>query len=103
MNPDRKVVELMKTMGSDVSKSRPVWFYFYFPDEDRAQTFARRLKGMQFKVETGPAATGDKWLCLAERNMVPDVDILEGLRKLLLPLANNLGGEYDGWETEMIV
>lgn len=102
MNPDKKVIDLMNSLGSKVTESRPVHFYFYFPTEMTAQTFAKRLKGMQFSTEIISPMNDEHWLCLAERTMIPNSDILEGLRKLLSPLSENLGGYYDGWETEML-
>ncbi len=102
MKADKKVIELMNSLGSDVSKSRPVRFYFYFEEVDAANIFAQRLEGMQFQVEISTSAIGNNWLCLAERNMMPDTDILEGLRNLLTPLAENLDGNFDGWETEIL-
>ena len=102
MNPDKKVLALMKSMGSETSIARPIYFYFYFPDEKAAETFSLRLKGMGFNTQVNFSGMGKDWLCLADREMTPELDILDGLRKLLTPLAENLGGNYDGWETEMI-
>ncbi len=102
MNPDKKVLDLLNSMGSNTSKVRPVYFYFYFPNEKVAKTFALRLQGMNFNVKVRRSGMGKDWLCLADREMAPDLDLLEGLRKLLTSLAENLHGNYDGWETEMI-
>ena len=104
MNPDKKVIELMTSMGADISKSRPVYFYFYFPEEETALLFARRLRSMHFETKVNPPVKKDgDWLCLGSRDMVPDLEILDGLRRLLTPMAESLFGNYDGWETEMLL
>ncbi|MBO6794806.1 MAG: ribonuclease E inhibitor RraB [Balneolaceae bacterium] len=102
MNPDKRVFELMKQYGGDNSTSRPVHFYFYFPEEESAIEMGERLKNMNFEIEVSPAALGDKWLCFATRTMVPDSDIIEGLRAVFTNMCIKLDGEYDGWETELI-
>lgn len=102
MNPNKKVLKLMNSLGSNTSKSRPVYLYFYFPTEKAANLFAQKLTGMSFDVQVSLSGAGRDWLCLANRHMSPDLDLLNGLCKLLTPLAEKLEGNYDGWETEMI-
>lgn len=102
MNPDKRVFELMHQFGGDNSTSRPVHFYFYIPDEDAALNMSERLESMNFQTEVSPAALGQKWLCFATRTMIPDSDIIEGLRAVFTNMCSKLGGEYDGWETELI-
>lgn len=102
MNPDRKVLELMHSMGKDTSKARPVTFYFYLPDQETAEIMGRKLRSMHFETDISESAGREDWLVLAHRVMVPEIEILEGLRKLFTPLVENLGGMYDGWETELL-
>ncbi|MCR9132928.1 MAG: ribonuclease E inhibitor RraB [bacterium] len=103
MSPDKRVFELMHQFGGDSKKCRPVHFYFYFPDEAAAIRMSEQLEAMRFETEVRTAAIGDKWLCFATRNMVPDSDIIEGLRAIFTNMCSKLGGEYDGWETELIL
>jgi len=84
--------------GGDLAKPADVVNYLYLPDEPRAQKAGAELRSAGFTVEVRPAATGQKWLTKANRDMVPSAENIAQMRALLERLANQLGGDYDGWE-----
>ena len=103
MNPDKRVFELMENLGGDTHTIRPVNFYFYFDDKNGANIFSERLKSMHFQIVVSQSSYDHKWLCLATRSMQPDSDLIEGLRPLFNNMCAKLNGDYDGWETELIL
>jgi hypothetical protein len=84
--------------GGDLTKPTDVVNYLYLPDEPRAQKAGAELSAAGFTVVVRRAATGANWLTKANRDMVPSADNIAQMRALFERLANELGGEYDGWE-----
>jgi hypothetical protein len=102
-NPDEAVLNLMLELNVVQSGRRPVYFYLYFPSEQKAKIAEKELMDSGFSVEcTGPFEDETDWLCLAEKNMLPALKELTPVRRKLEKLALKLNGKYDGWETEML-
>lgn len=72
--------------------------YLYFPKKVSAKTTCSRLRERGFEVEVRRGADGKSWLALARQQAPHSADRMEGLRDELESLAEELGGEYDGWE-----
>ena len=70
--------------------------YLYFPKKSDAQKAAARLHGKGWTVEVKKGADGEDWLTLAKQPAPIEEDI-EEIREELERLADDLGGEYDGW------
>ena len=71
--------------------------YLYFPKKSDAEEAAMRLRGKGWTVEVKKGADGESWLALARQPAPIDQDI-EEIRGELEELAQQLHGEYDGWE-----
>jgi regulator of ribonuclease activity B len=97
-----EVLAQLKKTGSDVSKRHAFEFYFYLPDEDRANALARELqdRGLATRVSRGP--DDPNWLCLATMTMVPETAKLEELGRLFEALAQKHRAEFDGWEADPV-
>jgi len=102
MTPDEQAIAQLKQAGSDLSKPHPVEFYLYLPTKESAENVGAALSSKRFSVEVRPAAIGNMWLCLAKRDMVPEASTLVSARRMLTELATKFGGEYDGWEAEVV-
>lgn len=100
-SPDGAVLSKLHQLDSDVSKPRPTNFYLYFPSRQNAELARIELLDSGFSVEIQKSAKGQDWLCLASKELVPGLTVLTSLRKRFSDLARRLGGEYDGWETEV--
>jgi hypothetical protein len=73
-------------------------FFFYFDAERPARQAATVLSDAGYRVQTLPPGDGiDEWGVVAEGN--PDaLDIATAEDDGFIPLAEDLGGEYDGHE-----
>jgi hypothetical protein len=70
--------------------------YLYFPKKSDSQKAAARLREKGWTVEVRKGADGENWLTLAKQPAPIEEDI-EEIREELERLADDLGGEYDGW------
>jgi len=102
LNPDARVLNLMNKFNDVPFVIRPVNFYLYFPDQEKARKAEKELINLGFLVDCiEPLEGGTDWLCLAEKSMRPFLKELTPIRNKLENLAQRLSGKYDGWETEM--
>lgn len=97
-----EVVAQLKRTGSDVSKVHQFDFYFYMPTESRSKGIAEELQKQGLQTRISPSAKGFSWLCLASGAFVPDSPKLREFGELFLKLSTKHGGEFDGWEAEIV-
>jgi hypothetical protein len=97
-----EVVTQLKRTGSDVSKPHRFDFYFYLPTEARAKAIAQELQTHGLSTRVRPGAKGPSWLCLASATVIPNAPTLKELGGLFITLSNKHGGEFDGWEAELV-
>jgi len=98
---DRAVLEQLRGAGSDLSKPHQIEFYLYFPNEEAAGQAAEKLEAENFDGEMRRAPDLTRWLCLVHQEMVPELSKLAAVKRRLAKLAQEFGGEYDGWETNI--
>jgi Regulator of ribonuclease activity B len=70
--------------------------YLYFAKKSSAERAAAILREKGWSVEVRMGADGENWLALAKQPAPIEEDI-EEVRNELEHLADELGGEYDGW------
>lgn len=97
--PDEAVLHLLKSRSVDLSEKRQCSFYLYFPTKEKSDIAKKELNDSGFLTDTIKSVDGKNWLCLAEKEIVPDAKVLTGIRIQLEKLARKFGGNYDGWET----
>jgi hypothetical protein len=98
---DAMVLEHLKKAGSDLSKPHRIDFFLYLRSQRAAEEAAQRVKGEGFDAEVTPPVKSSDWLCHATKLMVPDLGALQEIRSDFKRLAASLGGDYDGWGTEV--
>jgi regulator of RNase E activity RraB len=98
---DEMVLIQLRKAGSDLSKPHKIEFFLYFATQPVAEQAAARIRAVGFDVEVKAAAVGANWLCFATKTMVPDLPVLQKIRRDFNDLAASLSGEYDGWGTEV--
>jgi hypothetical protein len=98
---DLDVIDQLREAGSDLSRQHPVDFYLYFPGKEAAEASAARISVDGFTTVVRSGADGTSWLCLASKWMVPELAAIHEIRARFERLASSLGGEYDGWETQI--
>jgi len=102
-DPDQIVIEQLGRAGSDLSKPHRIEFFLYFPDSKGASRALVALYGKKFDVDLSrPKKEGEKWLCKANKTMVPELKALQKIRKDFTAIAAANGGEYDGWGAEVV-
>jgi hypothetical protein len=99
---DQQVLDQLRAAGSDLSKPHLMEFYLYFPTEELASKVADEIEADGYKVEVKRAPRGSSWMCYVTRRMVPKRAEIAAMGKRFRDLAERYGGEYDGWETEVV-
>jgi Regulator of ribonuclease activity B len=100
-DPDEAVLIQLRKAGSNLSKPHNIEFFLYFPTQSAAQQAASQIKLKEFNVEVGPGAQGNDWLCAVTKKMTPALPALQKIRIDFNDLSESLGGQYDGWGTEV--
>jgi regulator of RNase E activity RraB len=98
---DRVVLQQLREAGSDLNKPHQIEFYLYFPTEEAAGKAAEKLEAEGFEGEMRRAPDLTRWMCLVHQQMVPELSKIAALKRRLAKLAQEFGGEYDGWETDI--
>jgi len=96
---DRAILKQLAALGDNHSNVRPVRHYFYFETVEGLELFLNhsRISG----AEKEQTASGIGIIVILESSM-EEKDILAQVDEVRL-LATNYGGEYDGWETMVVV
>jgi len=79
-------------------EARFIDHYLYFPKRHNAEQAADQLRTEGWIVELRMGADGKNWLVLAKQP-APIEESIGDVRDKLEDLAEELGGEYDGWGT----
>jgi hypothetical protein len=96
---DRRVIELMDSLGADFTEPTEVNHYLYFPDEGSAVCASIALLERGFDVEVGePLPKRNEWLVLATHRAVVSESSVNLLRHAMERVADDNRGRYDGWE-----
>jgi Regulator of ribonuclease activity B len=101
----QNILDQLREAGSDLSKPHDLEFYLYFPNQEAAGTAAERIKAGGvggFTAQVSRVPQGDAWLCYVTRKMVPEGAKIALIGERFSALAQELGGEYDRWETSLV-
>ena len=102
LDPDEAVIVQLRKAGSDLSRPHAIDFYLYFPNKSAAEEAAARMRDTGYQTEVKRAAKGDNWLCLGKKKVIPKLPTIQGITRDLDALAKSYGGDYDGWEAEVV-
>jgi hypothetical protein len=86
---------------ADVSVPHTVSHYLYVPNKKAADVVAKELRRRGFRTEERLGADGLNWLVLSQHEVVPSDDLMATTRSVMEALADEVDGEYDGWEVEV--
>jgi hypothetical protein len=102
---DLQVVRKLVEHGDPLTPKRDVRHFAYFPDQAAAKAFAARAAQMGFKTELHKSDRAEEkkpWsICAARDDSVEHPQISE-ITGELAEIADELGGEYDGWEAMLV-
>ncbi len=98
---DLAVLDQLRQHGADLSQPRSTRYYLYFASEEAAADAASRVRAAGFETEGG-STSGSDWSVICERhNVVATLDYVRAADDDLQAIADDLGGEFDGWEASL--
>jgi hypothetical protein len=99
----KEVLEQLRENGSDITKPHHFEFYLYVPTRPNADKAAEKIRMSGFSsAAVSRATSGGGWLCLASKTIVPKQADLAQYARFMEQVATALGGEFDGWEAEIV-
>ena len=101
---NRHVIESLEKSGDKLTKEREVFHWIYFKAKDDRAKYIKIVteKGFQIENQDNQKTTGDFPFKLnIKRIDMVDYSSINEYTIYLWKLANELNGEYDGWETSV--
>jgi hypothetical protein len=100
---DKRVLKQLRKAGANLSRSREVVHFLYFPTQVAAERASHELRGEGYMIDVRPAANAaenppNPWLMEARNFAVVDESTVQPMRAKFEAVAAAGGGEYDGWE-----
>jgi hypothetical protein len=100
-DPNQRTLEVMRQVGGDPTQAHDVCFYLYFADEAAARR-AAELLGAAYESEVKAPREGiPDWALLAHKSLLPSESAIEAETSRMEEIAEELGGEFDGWEVRV--
>jgi DNA-binding phage protein len=104
LSRNKRVAELLSEHDGRLDQARPVQHWAYFPtDESRAQFsafIAQRFSNIDAHVS--PVSRGKEYAVTFWHTGTPDAESMTEITSALSLAADSCGGEYDGWETQIL-
>jgi Regulator of ribonuclease activity B/Domain of unknown function (DUF4440) len=102
---DERVLEQLRSSGSDLSKPTDIVFYLYIPSQSDAIAAATELAGLGFQTEVSTpigklpnGATENRFSVVSHLTAIPTLTAIHSAATTMAGLADRYNGEYDGWE-----
>jgi hypothetical protein len=93
----------MRSLGADLTKETTVVFFLDLPTQSAAADAASQIYALgSFTVEYREGSGDWGWLCLATKRMSLDGTAIFEHTDLFDGIAAEHGGEYNGWEAEVV-
>lgn len=99
---DMHLVHLLESKGDDLVTPRPVDHFIVFTSAKSADRFRAAAARHEFDCRTGDAPKGGPITIIATREDPVDLESIHEVTSQLARLAEEEGGEYDGWETRVV-
>jgi hypothetical protein len=93
------VLRRMEADGDDLSRPRDIDFNVVFPDEAKAEEYAKQIRqnGYKATVRLATVVKTHPWEVLVVKNMIPTHSGITEFEQELQDIANPFGGHNDGW------
>ena len=94
----------MVQAGADLNQPRHALYYLYFAGRGPAEAAGARAiaAGYSAEVRDPLPEQPDQWCVVCERpDAVLDIDGVKAADDLFQGIADDLGGEFDGWEAAL--
>jgi Family of unknown function (DUF695)/Regulator of ribonuclease activity B len=101
---NRRVCDALEQHGDLLTQKREIDHWAYFPNASARASFVERALRLGFRLRSmsEPAKAGDQYGVRLYRIDVPARESIDDVTISLFQLAAEHGGEYDGWETQVI-
>lgn len=101
---NRRVIDQLQKGGDKLTKEREVFHWIYFKSDSDREKFLEKIKNDNFSVVD--KGSDKSWGEFAYRLQIKRVDKVDQNSVdeyviYLWKIANEIGGEYDGWETSI--
>lgn len=94
----RAALQRLADEGADLSLPMPMDFFIVAPSEAVGHVLVVRTVGMGFRSRLAFDDTAGEWLCTCTITLVPTLERVVALERLLDRLARELGAEADGFD-----
>lgn len=95
-------LDILQHLDTDLHKKRPVTFWFYSDFESNLYKTAHRLQEDGYEIlYCDRSDISNNWLLIAEKEISPGPDNIERLFYHFEDLAQQMGVQFDGWETRI--
>ena len=101
---DLLVLGQMLQGGADLTQPRHALYYLYLGSEEAAETAGGRATAAGYRADIRPPTPEhpDEWSVVCERDdVVLDPDSVNAADELFQGIADDLGGDFDGWEAAL--
>ena len=101
MSDDRQAIQEIAAV-SNGDAVHTILHYLYTTSSEAAAEIAKELRQRGFRTEERLGGDGVNWLVLARHEAVPTEELVTATRRSLEKLLARVGGEYDGWEADVL-
>jgi hypothetical protein len=96
---DLLILRQLEGRGADLTRPRHLLQFLYFADEAAAKRASAAIESAGYDVTlTDPDGDPARWSVRAEATRVIDHTTVSSYRARFEQIADEYGGEYDGWE-----
>lgn len=101
---NRRLCDALQRSGERFEQMRPIEHSAYFPDAARRERFIERAAQAGWRVVEllDPEARGEQYGVRVSASGIPSHQRIDALTLPLFHAAEDCGGEYDGWETQVV-
>jgi hypothetical protein len=98
----QRVLALLDAQGDARTQIREIDFFAYLPTPEARAKYIDKCLAAGFKLRATTEPPGPGYGAIVFHNDAPDEQTLEKIWELLSGFAEECGGEFDGWETQVI-
>lgn len=102
---DRRTCDALEKEGDDLTTVRKIDHWIYLPNHKAAAEFLAAARSLGYQEESAPERSSGVLpcaVCISKHTSAQVADVNETTLELL-ELANRFGGDYDGWESPVMV
>jgi len=101
---NRAVLDALSDNGDALNQVRDITHWAYFPSAQARAGFIERAVAAGLKLVTTmePRNARDKFGAILLWKDIPEQNSMDRITAMLAELAEQCGGDYDGWETQVL-